>query len=295
MARKRFLDEARKRLERGQYRRALSNLTDALLVVPIAGPRPDYEEARNRARADWTDITELAHRLAAETDGRLAEKAREFVDRCEIARRAQDAEWAKWENWETAANNPDYGGLPVELPRCTVLGGAGLPPQPPELWTLLFTDATLELHAEAKDVVTVPYGDITAIEIGGPGESQSGGGFMGGGFGASAAVEGMLIAEALNRLTTRTRVDTVICVETTTAELFLHSGYTAPDALRVRLSPVFTRIRLLQKGATRSHDADAGKPEKDLSEQFAQLADLHARGALTEEEFSLAKARLLGR
>ena len=42
------------------------------------------------------------------------------------------------------------------------------------------------------------------LEIGGPGLVKTGGGFVGGGFGARGAIEGMAIAAVLNGLTTRT-------------------------------------------------------------------------------------------
>jgi hypothetical protein len=49
----------------------------------------------------------------------------------------------------------------------------------------------------------------------------------------------MLIASALNMLTTRRRIDTVISLQTSSAELFLHNSQEAPDSMRIRLSPVF--------------------------------------------------------
>jgi hypothetical protein len=50
----------------------------------------------------------------------------------------------------------------------------------------------------------VPYGEVEDVEIGGPGLVKTGGGYVGGGFGATAAIEGMAIAAVLNALTTRT-------------------------------------------------------------------------------------------
>lgn len=75
-----------------------------------------------------------------------------------------------------------------------------------------------------NQAIAVPYVNIVAFEIGGPGARKTGGGFFGGGFGGSGAAEGMLVPAALNMLTTRTKVDTVICVQTPEAELFVHNA-----------------------------------------------------------------------
>jgi hypothetical protein len=61
--------------------------------------------------------------------------------------------------------------------------------------------------------VTVPFRDVTAIEVGGTGARRTGGGFAGGGFGPEDAAEGMLVALALNMLSTRTKIDTVTCIQ----------------------------------------------------------------------------------
>jgi hypothetical protein len=59
----------------------------------------------------------------------------------------------------------------------------------------------------------VAVGDISTVEFAGPGKWQKGGRFFGGGFGVVGAAEGMLIAAALNSLTTKTGVTTVVHLE----------------------------------------------------------------------------------
>jgi hypothetical protein len=175
---------------------------------------------------------------------------------------------------------------------CRVLGGHGLPMRRGATCDLIFTPDGLELRGLDEESPVVPYQDITAIEIGGPGKTRSGGAFIGGGFGPAGAAEGMLIAAALNMLTTRSKIKTVICIQTATAELFLHNDAETPDALRIRLSPVFTKLR--QQHAARSGSSGpTGGSRDDLAGQIAKLADLHDRGALTDEQFEGAKARLL--
>jgi hypothetical protein len=137
--------------------------------------------------------------------------------------------------------------------------------------------------------VQVPYVDVEAIEIGGPGATKTGGGFLGGGFGIDGAAEGMLIASALNMLTTRAKVDTVICLRTSSAELFVHHGTETPDALRMRLSQVFNILRARAAPLPKSQGPD----QDHVVERLAKLADLLDRGVLTQDEFAALKSKLL--
>jgi hypothetical protein len=182
----------------------------------------------------------------------------------------------------------------VELQLCRVLGGSGLPLQPGETCDLAFLETQLELRPSQPEAekISVPYRDIVALEIGGPGAQQSGGGFFGGGFGVEGAVGGMLAATALNLLTTRTKVNTVVCLQTSTAELYLHTEAATPDELRMSLSPVFTYLRNLQAARTQPSDASDGAPV-DIVARLAMLSELHAKGELTDDEFAAFKAKLM--
>ena len=46
--------------------------------------------------------------------------------------------------------------------------------------------------------------------------------------------------------------------------------------------------------ATQGAHAAPAPPEEDATSQIQQLAQLHASGALTDEEFAAAKAKILG-
>jgi hypothetical protein len=82
----------------------------------------------------------------------------------------------------------------------------------------------------------VPYSEVEDIEIGGPGLVKSGGGFIGGGFGAIGALEGMAIASVLNALTTRTSITTIVRIQGTSCELFLLHTRSTPEQLRIQMS-----------------------------------------------------------
>jgi hypothetical protein len=160
---------------------------------------------------------------------------------------------------------------------------------------LVFTTSALNFRNGSQDAGAVPYPEISAFEIGGPGARRSGGGFAGGGFGVAGAAEGMLIAAALNMMTTHTKIDTVICLQTSDAELFLHNGNEPPDALRMRLSPIFN---ILRKQASSSHappaELNAPAAHGAVVDRLTQLGQLLDRGLITEDEFKQLKAELLG-
>ena len=89
-----------------------------------------------------------------------------------------------------------------------------------------FTEQALVLRNASQDGDAirgerVNYDDVTLLDIGGPGEATTGGGVIGGGFGSGVFI-GMMAAAVANALTTKTSIDTVICLQTRNAELFLH-------------------------------------------------------------------------
>ena len=95
----------------------------------------------------------------------------------------------------------------------------------------------------------------------------------------------MAIAGVLNALTTRTTVDTVISIMWDDGEAFLHTGTDTPQAIRMRLSPVFVAIER----------ASVAPPTASVADEIAKLADLHTAGALTDEEFATLKTRIIDR
>jgi hypothetical protein len=89
----------------------------------------------------------------------------------------------------------------------------------------------------------------------------------------------MLISSVLNALTSSTKVDTVLRLQKPSAALCLLHDKLAPEALRVALSPVFTRLR-----RTEAQNAppwsEAGDP---IIDRLQKLADLLDRGAITQD------------
>ncbi len=194
---------------------------------------------------------------------------------------------------------------------CLVLGGHGLSLPHGIAVGLLFGLEAVTVRAPAAqrnlEPTIVPYAEVLAIAIGGLGTETRDGGFHRDGVGLRGPLERSLVATALNLLTTQTETGTVICLRTTSAELFLHHGIDSPDTLRIRLSQVFKILRARQaspqqtardrgdpSGADGNGDHSAPDRNRDhVVDRLAKLADLLERGLLTPEEFSSLKARLL--
>ena len=188
--------------------------------------------------------------------------------------------------------DPPVGFLCL-VPECTVIGGHGLPLATGAAGDVLFADDELVFmnRRDGHLLARIPYKDVQSLEIGGPGVQQTGGGFIGGGFGLEGAAAGMMVATALNLLSTRTTIDTVICLRTADAEVYLHTRTLTPGALQMDLSGVFVRLRQLL--AEQTTEANPSNIPPDAVEQLSKLAELHAKGALTDEEFATFKAKLM--
>jgi hypothetical protein len=260
------LETAKQQIAEGNHKKAVNTLWMA--------------EAQSRTSSyDIDALIETAATLRAQTTGRVQRD-------CELLLQTLRGRAAALEQRDLATSYRRDALAVVQ--RCRVLGGHGLPPRVGEIWELVFTDDEIRLVDMALGETAVPLSDVTAIEIGGPGAKKQGGGFIGGGFGLGGAAEGMLIASALNMLTTRTSIDTVICIQTKTAELFLHHGEATPDALRMQLSPAFTVLRQRLAGGSEAHRSEPG--ETGAVEQLTKLAELLDRGLIDEEEFRSLKA-----
>lgn len=147
----------------------------------------------------------------------------------------------------------------------------------------------------AEILAQVPYSEVEDVEIGGPGLVKTGGGFVGGGFGARGAIEGMAIAAVLNALTTRTSITTIVRIQATGCELFLLHTRATPEQLRIELSRPLGAIR----SARTMNAPGAAKHQSPIRpaapvEELAKLGEMLEKGLLTREEFDLMKAKLLG-
>lgn len=136
----------------------------------------------------------------------------------------------------------------------------------------------------------VPLKSLTDIEIGGRGILQTGGGFIGGGIGSfTGAAEGMAVASLLNRLTTKSSIETVMEVRWAEGSMIFHYGRRAPDAVRIWLAPELGTIRQRSQHNNAAPAVELATPV----EQLERLGSLHERGLLTADEFAAAKQLIL--
>lgn len=185
----------------------------------------------------------------------------------------------------------------VTLLGCRVIGGAGLAVEvgADRSWALCFTDDRVALLPEQmprpEEVHDLGWEGLH-IEVEGAGVITKGTRIMGGGFGIVGAATGMLAASAINTLTARTGIDTVIHLQTPAVELYLYYGSEVPAALRRTLSPVFLRLR---QAEGRSAAAMPAPAEDHVVDRLHKLANLLDRGLIEPEEFARLKADLMGR
>jgi hypothetical protein len=154
------------------------------------------------------------------------------------------------------------------------------------------------------NVRLIPFRDIRSLTFSGRGgvtkTVTSGGGFFGGGLGnVSSMGEGMLLATALNRLSTKTSnvttIETLVTFEWGGGGVVLYNSSFLPAALSNQLKWVLDRLDSLSADAN-SNVIPTGTtaPDSDLVGQISKLDALRRDGVLSDEEFTAAKAKLLG-
>ncbi|AMO23929.1 hypothetical protein GCM10027034_19830 [Ramlibacter solisilvae] len=174
------------------------------------------------------------------------------------------------------------------LIRCTALGGSGTVLEPGLACTIAFGEHSIRVFSKSQLQTVLRIDEVTSLELGGTGRTESGGGFVGGGFGLEGAAIGMAAASILNALTTKSEINTVVRVAWDRGEAFFHTSAFTPSDGRIKLSKTFTNVANANPKA-----ADPVQANETLTAQLEKLAALRAQGVLTEEEFVRAKERLL--
>jgi hypothetical protein len=175
------------------------------------------------------------------------------------------------------------------LTDCTVVGGHSHDLVAGGSYALHFSADAIHVYGADGSGAEYAYRDVRSIELTG-GSAVKGTSVVGGGFGLEGALEGMLIASVVNRLTRQVKVWTFIWLRPHGSEVIFLDGAHTPEQLRIMLSPVFGRI---ESGLGLTQDS-VSRPSSDLTTQLERLAALRKDGALTEEEFDVAKKKLLG-
>lgn len=132
----------------------------------------------------------------------------------------------------------------IILKDCTVLGASGFPFGVGELIQISFYENSVNCRG-GEQIARFSLVELAELSVSGPGTVVTGGGFIGGGFGIDGALEGMLIAGVLNKLTTKKQTHTFISLTTNFGELHLFYELMDPGPLRIYLTDVFVKLRNL--------------------------------------------------
>jgi len=158
--------------------------------------------------------------------------------------------------------------------------------------TVVVACSETELHfgdIKSRRDVTVALSDICRLSISGSGRTTTSAGIVGGGVGLEGAAEGILAASILNALTTRQQMDTRLEIGVRDKEALIDVLSLDPKSLRSVLSSAFVEFG-------KRTPAIATAPEDtthSLAGELERLGKMKTDGLLTDEEFAMAKARLL--
>lgn len=190
-------------------------------------------------------------------------------------------------------------GEDCRLSNCMFIGGAT-----PQLiletnYTLIGKSHCLEIWPSPATAAGRPLliHDLTRslhFEISGPGVQVQGGGFTGGGFGVEGAVEGIVIASILNKLTSKTFTTTIIAVKDDYSEAFFLCTSNTPEEIRRLFSPLFVSLRRIKNSDAVTQPVSTPSSASpliggDLAANLSLLAQLHIDGHLSDEEYKQAK------
>jgi hypothetical protein len=200
-----------------------------------------------------------------------------------------------------------------DLRRVTFKGGSGgqslSTGQTYEL-RFLADRSTVSLPRRLTPVVTIPYRDVDAVEVSGTGRVSKpvgelliwvlGLGLLGAILGAIVhGLAGLLIGAVLFGLigaiagSASARVETIVRIRTSEAELYFLSIDKEPDALRIELSAALAAIEAARGTPSDRAEAPVEVPSTSIPDQLGKLASLLEDGTITHDEFEHLKARLI--
>lgn len=170
------------------------------------------------------------------------------------------------------------------------LGGASIPLKVYEKTLIHVSPNGFLIGQPGESLWSASFEGLYGIQISGEGLYQTGGGWIGGGFGVSGALQGAAFAMVMNALTTRTHNDCYF--------RFVYPGIDgnfqvlshSPRDLEIALSGIRNWLETRKIGESKQPSAT----EKTSNvEQLEKLWDLHQKGILSEEEFQKEKRKII--
>ena len=168
-----------------------------------------------------------------------------------------------------------------------VLDGLGWAPLAGEKINLVVYNDHLQL-GDAH----IPLANLRDVRVEGK-SVVKGGGFLGGGFGVTGAAEGMLIAGLLNAATTKHKTWVIITMVAVDGEVALRWNDVNETDARAALRPLAEAAYNARQPIEGTDGPSTSMETDDLVAQLERLGKLKEAGLLDDEEFLLAKRRLL--
>lgn len=175
--------------------------------------------------------------------------------------------------------------------------GTGFSPTSGSAYNLAFLHDGIEIsEVKGGEFLThVPYDTVRSLEVGGPGVQTGGGGWGGGGFGLAGFAVGVAAAGILNKITTKTTVQTLLRITvassaTQIAEWVFLTGIDTPEAIHGVLRPITLHLEYRHQVSPAVGQAQGGD---DAITKLKELAQMKAEGLVTETEFEQLKADLI--
>jgi len=168
---------------------------------------------------------------------------------------------------------------------CELWGGEGFDLPVESTHDLVFCQDELLLRRSVDGLpeMAIPYSDITLLEVGLPSVMPTA---RSDGQRSSRGVFGQISIHQMTGFWSRVKL------QTSGGELFFDSRYHPKMIVQLELSPVFKILR--QRQLTAKSTDGTQEPEDDVVAHLAKLAELHDAGKLTDEEFAVFKAKLMG-
>lgn len=139
-------------------------------------------------------------------------------------------------------------------------------------------------YIDKQEHKTIAIENINLFEISGEGTVTTNAGVVGGGLGVEGFIKGAVVAEIVNKATSKTTTNTFIRIMTSESELYFHTSEREPAHLQILFSKVFVHINAEKTRKTNS---------TGISDELVKLHSLLKDGVLTQAEFETAKRNLL--
>ena len=177
------------------------------------------------------------------------------------------------------------GGQAPTLASCTCLGGTLQSLCAYGKYSIVFEPDRIKMLSHQAGAIEIPIEQVAGVDLGGRGE-------VAGPAGVAeipafySEVEDTAPVLVARSLVDRTGMDSSIRIRTDEGDALFHCDCATPDRLRASLAPFLRSLR-----QERSVEEAPGRT--DVAGALVKLADLKARGLLTDDEFTLAKAKVL--